>query len=338
MKRLLTILLLTCASAQAQIAITPAVAGSNSTDSVIVSFCTFDTTTYPMIVDADSIVALRFDPDGALLDSVSLGTGNLHHPRTGWYELHYRAANNNSVLGLYRIYVRIRIGGAWRGAATACYQVIGEDVGDYFAQMAVAAHASGSGAYACTLHVIETDSHSAIQGAFLRVLNSAESATAAFGTSDPEGRVIFSLDNHNYRVYSYLTGYNSNQIPATVEVTPAGANDTIWMERFQPGIAPSPAMCRVYGYVSGLDGRGIEGAVVTARIQKSPLLLEGVVISPFAVTTSTDTSGYWYLDLVPNDKLDPDDTKYDLTFHYPSGTILRKQVAVPSLSSYWFRW
>ncbi|MGB5105103.1 MAG: hypothetical protein WBP29_03040 [Candidatus Zixiibacteriota bacterium] len=338
MKKLLLLLALLFASAQAQIWVAPGVAGNGDVDSVIVSFCTFDTTLYPVIADADSIVALRFDPDNQLIDSLTQSAPTVIHPRTGWYELHYRAANDSGELGVYRVYVRVKIGGDWRGAAAVTYQVIGADVGDYFAQISAAGLSSGTGAYPCTLHVFESASSAALSGAFVRAMNSDESATIASGKTDPNGRIIFALDAYQYHVFASLTGCNADDLPLLLDATSGGANDTVYLDRFEPGVAPFANLCRVYGYVSGLDGQGIGEVIVTARIAKSPLQHEGVVISPFALASTTDTTGYWFLDLIPSGALDPDDTKYDLTLQYPSGVILRKQVSVPDSPNFWLRW
>lgn len=338
MKKLILFLLTALCTAQAQIVITPVVVGNGDSDSIVVSFCTFDTTMYPVIADADSIIALRFGPDAVLIDSLTQSSPAMFHPRHGWYEIHYRASDGAGRLGIYHVYVRVKIGGAWRGAATGSYQVIGDDVGDYFAGIADAVSSSGSGAYACTLYVFDSGSSSAVAGAFVRLLNSEQSAVAAMGNSDPNGRLILSLDDHEYAAYVNQGGYSQAVVPTLVDVNPGGANDTIWLTRFDPGQTPTANLCRVYGYVQSLDGRGIDGVIVTARIQKSPLLLDGVIISPFALTTTTDSSGYWYLDLIPSGALDPDDTKYDVTLHYPSGTILRKQLPIPNEASFWMRW
>ena len=337
MKKLLIILALLYANTQAQIWVMPTVAGNGSNDSVFVSFCAFDTTMYPTIADADSIIALRFAPSNILIDSLTQSSERLLHPRTGWYELAFRAANSAGDLGIYQFYVRVKIGGAWRGAASASYQVIGDDVGDYFAAIAASTNSTGDGAFACTLYVCESDGTTAVGAAFVRVLNSDESATIASGRSDANGRLILSLDASQYHIYASMFGYIADGLPMLSNVTAAGANDTIFLERFDPGNAPQASLCRVYGYVQTLGGQGIEGVVVTARIQKSPLLLDGAVISPFALSTVSDADGYWFLDLIPNSALEPDDTKYDLTLQYPSGIILRKQITVPAATNYWLR-
>jgi hypothetical protein len=352
MKRILVMLLAITQVAVAGMTITPPFAGSGVADSVRVSFCTFDTTLYPRLSDADSIVALRYGPDNTLVDSLTQSAASLFKVRKGWYEIHYRGANATGMLGDYRVYIRVKIGGDWRGAATAGYTVICNDVGDYFAQLTADADSlkdtlsaftqglvgNGAGAYACTLFAFESSSHAAISGASLRVLNSGETATMAVGRTNTNGRVIFALDAAPYHLLPYLPGYTFGALPQSLAVTSAGAHDTLWANRFDPGSPVAASLCRVYGYVRSLGANGLDEVIVTARIAKSPLQFNGVVISPYEVTTSTDSSGYWYIDLIPNSNMQPNDTKYDFTFYYSSGTILRKQIVVPDSVSYWLRW
>ncbi len=352
MRKILVILLLLVNAATAGIWVTPPFVGSDSDDSVVVTFCTFDTTLYPSVADADSIVAIRLGPDNNVVDSLLQPATNLFKVRTGWYEIHYRGSDTARALGNYRVYVRVKIGGDWRGAASAGYQVIGSNIGESFAGLAADADSikdtlglltqrilgSGNGAYACTLFVFESTAQTATQGASVRALNSDETATAAMGETDSNGRLIFVLDAAEYHLLPYLTGYSFGTLPQIVTVTSSGVNDTIWADRFDPGNPPAASLCRVYGYVQSLAAGGLGEVIVTARIAKSPLQYDGVVISPYGVSTSSDSTGYWFLDLIPNDDLKPDDTKYDFTFYYSSGTILRKQLVVPDSISFRLRW
>ncbi|MCK4858503.1 MAG: hypothetical protein KAT58_11075, partial [candidate division Zixibacteria bacterium] len=124
MKRIALLLILGCQVAIAGMWVAPAYVGNDLDDSVLVTFCTFDTTYYPTITDADSIIALRFGPDNSLVDSLTQNAANLFIPRTGWYEIHYRGADASGNQGLYRVYVRAKVGGDWRGAGSVNYQVI----------------------------------------------------------------------------------------------------------------------------------------------------------------------------------------------------------------------
>lgn len=391
MRILSLLLLLAVPTAQAAIRATPEYVGNDLDDSVIVSFCTFDTTYYPQIVDADSVIAIRYGPDNQLVDSLTQSDGRLANPRTGWYEIHYRGADGAGTLGCYRVHVRARIGGDWRGAASVSYQVIGNQLDDYLASLvadgdsikdtlSVLLHqgdpmtadsaaiarsvwdddvvsrsgrrigwndtanvvndipASGTGAYACSVVVLEDDGETPIQGVFLRVMNDEETATTAVGRSDANGRALFSLDADEYHLFPYLVGYQFSAIPETLMVGAQGSLDTITASRFDPGEPATADLCRVYGLIHSLGAQGLEGVSVTATILIAPLLYEGVVVSPYSVSATTDSTGYWYLDVIPNALLTPAGTQYDFTIYNESGTLLRKQIEVPDSESFEFGW
>ncbi|MFH2055823.1 MAG: hypothetical protein ABIJ61_07690 [bacterium] len=391
MKRLILLLLLCAQPLLAGIWVAPNFVGNAETDSVVVTFCTFDTTLYPTIADVDSIVALRYGPDNQLVDSLDASASGLEHPRTGWYELHYRGASSAGDLGSYRVYVRVWIGGDWRGAAACSYEVIEDQLGSYLAGLSADADSikdtlhllmhsgesiavdsaqlarsvwdddiiarsgrrigwvdtadlvnsipgSGSGAYACTLYVLENSTESAIPGAFVRALNQSETATAAVGETDSNGRLLFALDAAEYHLLAQANGYQFDVLPEPVTVSTSGANDTLWATRFDPGAPSEPGLCRVYGFVLSLGSEGLEGVTITASVLTTPLRWGSVVVSPYSLSTLTNESGYWELDLIPNSSLTPDGTVYDFTMYDQSGTLLRKQFVVPDSLSCLFRW
>jgi hypothetical protein len=197
---------------------------------------------------------------------------------------------------------------------------------------------SGTGAFACTLHVREANSEAALPGALLRVMNSEETNTAALARSDVDGRTVTSLDAATYHVYAYLNGHLFESIPDTVVVTTSGACDTIWATRFDPGAPAQAGLCRVYGFVRSLGSENLSDVRVTAAVLTTPLRWGDVVISPYMVSATSDTSGHWYLDLIPSGELTPANTVYDFTIYDQSGTILRKQLAVPDSVSCLFDW
>ena len=77
MKRLFLMWLMLANVTFAGLWVSPAFVGNGSADSVIVSFCTFDTTYYPRVADADSIIALRYSANNQLLDSITQTAVNL---------------------------------------------------------------------------------------------------------------------------------------------------------------------------------------------------------------------------------------------------------------------
>ena len=56
------------------------------------------------------------------------------------------------------------------------------------------------------------------------------------------------------------------------------------------------------------------------------------------VSATTDSTGYFALDLLPSSSLTPSDTKYELTITQSGSTILRQRMLVPNQSSWRLDW
>jgi len=196
----------------------------------------------------------------------------------------------------------------------------------------------GTGAFACSLYCLNMADSSAIQGAFVRVLNSDQNATCGIGQTNTQGLSIFSLDSTQYHAWGYLTGYSFFSLPDTLIVTASGYSDTLWAERYDPGEPTSPALCRAYGWVNDLSGNPMSGVTVQAAIGTAPLSYGSIIVSPYNKSTVTDSVGYWQLDLIPNESLQPEGTKYIFTVYYNTGSIATKVVEVPDLASWQLNW
>ncbi len=412
--------------------IIPEVVGNGSSDSIVLTFETFDTTSLPVLANPDSLKILRFGPSGNLVDSIGEDAGNLFNPRTGSYEAHYRGSNNSASRGRYIIRVYAFKGGQIRGASSGGYYVkqgnwddldstrnfakavldtlnngfasqtnqanldaavssrstlteednIGIDwldienagaaqafpstiLGGVSAVLSnvnvdtgkisrsvwnddvvpisqrivdLSACSGGSGAIPCSLYVFNSADSSAMQGIRIRFMNEGQNATEALGVTNSSGRVVVSLDEATYRVWGYKAGTEFSGIPHTLVVSEPAINDTIWGSVFEPGDPVSPELCRTYGWVSDLSGNGISGVTVMARIEKTPIRYMGTIISPYYKSTSTDSLGYWELDLLPNSVLDPADSKYEFEIYYEPGRIARKKVIIPDQAGWELDW
>jgi hypothetical protein len=178
----------------------------------------------------------------------------------------------------------------------------------------------------------------ALQGVFVRAYNSTETATAAGGTTNANGRVIFSLEAATFHVYGYQSGYSFIPQPDTVLVDAGGITDTLWAVPFDPGLPATAGLCRVYGWIRNLGGDTLAGATVQARIAQSPLRYGNLVVSPYELTTTTDSTGYWFLDLFPSSTLTPNNTQYEFTIRLSSGAILHRKLAVPDTTQWLLTW
>lgn len=340
----------------------PEVIGNGASDSIVLTFETFDTTALPLAADPDSLKILRFGPDGSLVDSLGEDASNLENSRIGSYEVHFRGSDGSGTKGRYLIRVYAYIGGEVRGAASAGYYVrsgnwddldstktyaraVLDTLQDGFASQTnqdnldvpVSSCGAGSGAYPCSLYVFNSADSSALQGISVRFMNSGQTATEALGMSNSEGLVVVSLDESVYRIWAYKAGIEFEGLPDSVNMLAPSTADTIWGSSFDPGQPVSPELCRVYGWVFDLSGYGISGVTVMARLNDSPVRHDGSLISPFYRTASSDSTGYWYLDLIPSGNLDPV-CEYEIVIYYDSGRIARKSVTVPDQASWELDW
>ena len=192
---------------------------------------------------------------------------------------------------------------------------------------------TGTGANQVTLTIKDAaDSVTTLNGVQVQVLNQAQTSTEGLLTSNSLGQAIFSLNDATYKVRLFKPGYVF-AVPESVIV--AGATSkTFYGSAFNPGTPPSPALCRVFGYVKDINNLPVVGAKIEALIKTVPLRYQLVLVSPYYKTTTTDANGYWFLDLYPNTILNPNNTKYLFTVTVTSGAILKLETIVPNQSSW----
>jgi hypothetical protein len=155
------------------------------------------------------------------------------------------------------------------------------------------------------------------------------------GTSDAAGLVNFTVTDGLWKLVSFETGYVLNELSKNIS---ANSTDTVKGFDIQVGAASSTALCRVYGYVYSVGAAPEEGAGVNAYLPSGVARSGNLIISPFSVTTVTDSLGYFFLDLIRSDSLIPEGTKYDLVITRSDGTIVHKRVSVPDQASWLLEW
>ena len=102
----------------------PEVVGNKTSDSITLTFETFDTTALPLLANPDSLKILRFDPEGALFDSLGENDGRVNNIREGSYRVRFRGSDGYSTAGDYSVRVYAFVGGQIRGASSCGYYVI----------------------------------------------------------------------------------------------------------------------------------------------------------------------------------------------------------------------
>jgi len=191
---------------------------------------------------------------------------------------------------------------------------------------------SGTGANQVIINTFQLPDSIPVIGAQVQVLNQNQSATLGLLNSNPTGQATFALDNGIYKLRMYKSGWVFT-VPESIIVS-GNLSDTFYADLFNPGNPPAANLCRVYGWIRDLKGQPVAGVTVEAKISTTPLRYQIVLISPYYKTTSTDSDGYWYMDLYPNSILTPSNTQYDFTIYIPYGTILKLKTVVPEQSSW----
>lgn len=194
---------------------------------------------------------------------------------------------------------------------------------------------SGGGSEPETLIVLSSPDSTLIEGASVVVRTLDQSTVKVDGLlTDVNGRLILELDADSFFVA--LTHNNYGQTLDTIVVLSGGGTDTLWMSIFDPGQPSSPDLCRVYGWIYDISGIGVEHASITAEIPSEyhPVKYSSIIITPFRKTAESDSTGYWYIDLFPNQLLSKTESEYLFTIEYPSGVIFKTKTAVPDSSSW----
>jgi hypothetical protein len=205
-----------------------------------------------------------------------------------------------------------------------------------FLDVEVSSLAAGAGAWSFTVVASDTANDQIVPNAIVSIRNLEQTALIAVGTTNSLGRAWFNLNSGQYLAMVISPGYS---FPAydTVVVLGPGA-DTVRGYQFNPGAPASPSLCRVYGYLYGVNGQPEWNAAVSAVLPKGVSRTNAHVISPFAVSTVSDSTGYFFLDLIPSDSLHPVGTTYEISIGRPDGAILRKRLTVPAQPNWQLTW
>ncbi len=195
---------------------------------------------------------------------------------------------------------------------------------------------AGNGSYPFTITVMDSSIQQVVPGARISVHNLDLTALMAIGSSSICGTVDFNLDSGKYILATTAPGYLFN-VYDTIVVSGSGV-DSVSGYSFDPGVPIADDLCRVYGFIYGIDGQAIEGVAVTAALPEGVARYGTAIISPYRVSTATDSTGYFYLDLIPSNSLIPSQTEYLVTAIYPSGTVLKKRVLVPDAENWLLVW
>lgn len=194
--------------------------------------------------------------------------------------------------------------------------------------------AGGTGSNSVIVRCKSSADSSVIPSANIQILDSTESSTVGLLTSDSQGRGFFALDNGTYCVRMSKPGGWQFTVPETLKVD-GNEDTTYYADVFNPGSPPSAEYCLVYGWVDTL-GLPVDGANIVASIDYYPLTYDTTLLAnPYAQFTTTDSTGYWKLNLYINSLLTPATTKYQIWIYIPQGNLFHSDtVVVPNQPSW----
>jgi hypothetical protein len=200
----------------------------------------------------------------------------------------------------------------------------------------LAAECAGSGVYSYTLVAYDSSVQEPVPGVNLVVRNAAQTAAIAAGTTDMSGEISFNLDSDTYIAVAFSPGYTFGSFDS-IAVGGPGV-DTVMGCRFDPGPASAPDLCRLYGFLYDIGGSPERDAVVAASLPAGAARTGNTLVSPFEVSAVTDSTGYFFLDLIPGPRLTPDTLKYEISISLDDGTVLRERVFIPDAENYLLSW
>lgn len=211
----------------------------------------------------------------------------------------------------------------------------GATFGDYL-DAEISGLTTGGGAYSVSIQVYDSTIDQSVGGVEVAVRNASQTAVIAHAYTNSEGLASFNLNSAAYVVVASSPGYLFDTFD-TIQV--AGTQtDTVFATQFAPGAPSSASLCRVYGHLHDLQGEPEEDASVMASLPSGVALSGDLIISPAAVSTQTDSTGYFFIDLIPSDSLIVDDTQYELSITRRDGTVLIRRMSVPDSSSWRLTW
>jgi len=173
-----------------------------------------------------------------------------------------------------------------------------------------------------------------LDGTFVTLQNSTGVVKAVMST-DASGKIEVVVPDGTWKVLASRHGYYFPDTAYTVE-----GNVTVAVYGFDVVIPPPavPGICRIYGYLHDINNQPEKGAKISAYLPAGVSRAGNVIVSPFSVSTTSDSTGYFYMDLIPSDSLNPAGSKYEVTLSRHDGNILRQRVMVPAMTTWQLTW
>lgn len=156
------------------------------------------------------------------------------------------------------------------------------------------ADTSGGGAYARDFIVVDS-SDAPIDGAILRATKGAETP---YATTDSDGECSLSLDAGTWTISITAAGHQFS--PTTLVVSGSSVTPTQYtMTQYSISLPSEPGRCVVYGYTRNGAGAAVASTDVEFKCRRTDITT-GAVISESTVTATSDSNGYFEIELSKN--------------------------------------
>ncbi|MCK4632555.1 MAG: hypothetical protein KAT79_04750, partial [candidate division Zixibacteria bacterium] len=186
-----------------------------------------------------------------------------------------------------------------------------------------------------TIFTIDTSGvDDTLDGVFITLQNATGVVKAVLSTNS-SGAAEAVVSDGTWNVLASRYGF---EFPDTSYVITA--NDTVGLLGYDIAI-PSPSAsetCRVYGFLYDLNSQPESGVTISAYLPSGVSRSGSLIVSPFSVATTSDSEGYFFLDLIKSTSLIPSGTEYEITISRRDGTLLRRRVVVPDQSTWQLTW
>ncbi len=348
--------------------------GVTSEDSLSIAFYALDSLGRPST--ADSLLVVVCGPGGSIVYSDSLSSSDsriVTATIAGRTTYHFVDQVSNldgaGADGVYTVsLVAVNSSQSLTTANGASFQVIGSELSDQLTLIAdssvlagwvwntpqgghtspgtfgryldaqVSGLSSGGGTLAVGVTALDTIHGLTVPHVDIAVRNLSQTSLIAVASTNNDGRADFNLDAGSYLLSATGPGYVF--APFDTVVVSRATVDTVRGAQFDPGAPILDAFCRVWGYLFDASGRPDEGVTVSAWLPDGITTYSNGIIVPNPVSTTTDSSGHFQLDLLPSDSLGvPGETyRYEFTISRSDGTILRRRLTVPDSTTWRLTW
>jgi len=178
-----------------------------------------------------------------------------------------------------------------------------------------------------TDHYGDPPSGAATEGAIITVRNAATAVVAILRTNGAgmDTATLNIGDAYTFTAYGPAGYVWHGEAIASM----AGGTDTMLGYNYLPGASPpsTPGTSTIYGWLTTAVGDSLYGAIVTAYREGCETAVDSgsnVIISGEVVHASTNTSGYWSLNLVNSDEYDKAECGYyTLEAFYDGKTVFK---------------